>query len=683
MRAAVVCVNYGSHQLLAENLAPGLAQAGLDVVVVDNFSSNQELAQVTALCEQRGWTLVPNPTNAGFGDGVNLGVKAAREQGADVFIALNPDAVAPVEVLTELVRHVRQNPRALVSPVIDKSDGSKYFRGSMLDYSTGRTKGGWGEGDETTRPWLTAACLAFSAEVFDALGGFAGEYFLYWEDVDFARRAARAGFEQVLRDDLVVLHDEGGTQGASNRSQSPTYYYWNTRNRLAFAAGHLGRADLARWMVRTPAESRQILLRGGRRQLLASRKPLWATLRGSRDGLALAARALVTGRGGYEGSAFATAQPRRVLLAHPSSELYGSDRVALETARALQAEGWAVTVALPDEGPLADELRSLGIEVVLVEMPRIAKSALSPRGLVALAGQAARTLPAHLRVIRSSGADLVVGNTIIIPTWSLAARLARRESVVHVHEAEGSASGLVNRVLYAPLALANGLVANSNYTAEVVRASWPLLGRRTQVVHNGVPGPEEVTWPREVLEAPVQLLYVGRLSPRKGTHLAIDALAEVVTRGVDAHLHVVGSVFGGYEWYETQLREQVERLGLGKRVTFVGFESPVWKRIAAADIVLMPSTGDESFGNAAVEATMSARPLVVSDASGMREAAGPFESTRLVTPGDAGAFAEAVISLVQNWGLARSQAMRDAQRAGELFGTDAYRCAVVRALAKR
>lgn len=44
---------------------------------------------------------------------------------------------------------------------------------------------------------------------------------------------------------------------------------------------------------------------------------------------------------------------RRVLVAHPSAELYGSDRVLLESVLALRSAGWQVHVALSDEARCA------------------------------------------------------------------------------------------------------------------------------------------------------------------------------------------------------------------------------------------------------------------------------------------------------------------------------------------
>jgi hypothetical protein len=57
-----------------------------------------------------------------------------------------------------------------------------------------------------------------------------------------------------------------------------------------------------------------------------------------------------------------------LLVVHPGAELYGADRVLLESATALSA-AFDVTVALPGPGPLVGELESRGVRVELCPMP--------------------------------------------------------------------------------------------------------------------------------------------------------------------------------------------------------------------------------------------------------------------------------------------------------------------------
>ncbi len=296
--ASLVVVNYGSSALLAQNLGRiDLTGLPVRVVVVDNHSSTAELAAVHALAGERGWTVVALPDNRGFGAAVNAGTAAARRLGCRVHVLLNPDATLVPAVLAALHQHVLTDPLAVVSPTVVTSAGAVEFSGARVVLGSGRIRGGAAARRDDlgpTRSWLTGACLAVHDDVLRRAGGFAEDYFLYWEDVDFSRRCELAGATLVVRDDLVAVHDEGGTQPSGpGRAKSALYYRYNCRNRLVYAARQLDRAGTVRWLLRTPVESWQVLLRGGRRQLLADPGLLLAALSGSASGAVVALRSLV------------------------------------------------------------------------------------------------------------------------------------------------------------------------------------------------------------------------------------------------------------------------------------------------------------------------------------------------------------------------------------------------------
>lgn len=292
---AVIVVNYGSHRLLAENLPAAVALPFARIIVVDNHSTECEGSAVAALAADRGWDLIALPDNNGFAAAVNAGAVRAGELGTSGLLLLNPDARVTPEVVAALAARLRDDPMGMITPRIVDGSGAVVFAGSTLDLRTGRLGR-----TSTSRavPWLTAACLAVPTTLFERLGGIDESYFLYWEDVDLSFRAHRLGARLIVADDLTAVHDEGGTQQRTGRSKSAGYYRYNARNRLLFAAHNLSRTDIVRWILHTPAESRQILLRGGRRQLIESPQPLLAVLRGSLSGLALAVRALVSRRPG-------------------------------------------------------------------------------------------------------------------------------------------------------------------------------------------------------------------------------------------------------------------------------------------------------------------------------------------------------------------------------------------------
>jgi GT2 family glycosyltransferase/glycosyltransferase involved in cell wall biosynthesis len=684
----IVVVNFSSAGLIERNLGSvDLTGLPVRVVVVDNFSSAEARAAVAALTAARGWHLVALAENRGFAAGVNAGLEAARADGCVSFLLLNPDAVVEPEVIEQLRQNSLREPLALISPHVLDPRGGVYFAGSRVFLDSGRIRSGRAgaegvrQGERTSpsgpaQEWVSGACLVVHDELLRRIGPLEERYFLYWEDVDLSARCLAAGGTLVVRDDLTAVHDAGGTQGPTRGSaKSALYYYFNCRNRLMFAARRLPQRQILRWMAATPAVSWEILLRGGRRQLLRQPQLAWAAVRGSAAGLRVAAAAVVgTRRRPDVGS---------VLVVHQGAELYGSDRMLAESVAGLVAEGRRVVVALPGTGPLVPVLRGLGAQVQFCRMPVLRRSALTPRGFAALMADTLRGLVPACRLIRRAGTDGVYVNTITIPFWALLARLLGRPVTTHVHEADSTDPRLVRLLLGLPTLAARRVVVNSEYSREVLVAAVPRVRDRSVVVYNGVEGPPEVTPPRPRLTGPVRLAFVGRLSPRKGPQVAVAAVAELVRRGLDVRLALAGAVFPGYEWFEQELRDLVAEEGLRDRVDFLGFVPDVWSVLGRTDIVLVPSVTDEPFGNTAVEAVLAARPAVVSGFSGLREAVVGYGSVRVAAPGDVPGWVDAVEQVISEWPAFAGRAVSDAAVASRRHDPARYRVQVAQLVGGR
>lgn len=361
-----------------------------------------------------------------------------------------------------------------------------------------------------------------------------------------------------------------------------------------------------------------------------------------------------------------------VLVAHPGADLYGSDRVLLETIDGLLAAGARVLVTLPSDGPLIAELNTRGLNTVLCPAPVLRKSFLSPRGLLSLAASAMKGTFAGIRLLRASRPDVVLVNTITVPLWTALARASGIPVVTHVHEAEANASRLIRTLLALPLVLSSVIVTNSRFSANTLGSSLRMLEGRSTVVYNGVAGPPAVTAARETLAGSLRVVYVGRLSSRKGVDVAVDAVLRLNRQGQPATLDIVGSVFPGNEAFEEQLERQVADAGAHDIVRFHGFQPSVWPFLAAADVAVVPSRLDEPFGNTAVEALLAARPVIASNTSGLREAAGGYKSVQFVEPGDAGELSAALATVASNWSSFRQRAGEDAGIAVERHSPDQY-----------
>lgn len=366
-----------------------------------------------------------------------------------------------------------------------------------------------------------------------------------------------------------------------------------------------------------------------------------------------------------------------VLVANPSADLYGSDRMMLEAVRGFVERDWRVVVAHSSDGPLVDHLRGLGAEVVSCPAPVVRKSNLTPAGVVALGKDTLRGMRPMRRLIRDVRPDLLYVSTVTIPLWLAVAKASAVPSVLHIHEAEAGVPAPARIGLNLPSHLATRVIFNSA-TSKAVARPTAALERRSRIIHNGVAAPPRTTEGRESLGGQVRLLYVGRLSPRKGVDLVISAVTELAAAGLDATLVVVGAVFPGYEWYEEELKAQVAANGIRERVSFRGFRDSVWDEMSAADIVVVPSRSDESFGNTVIEGVLAQRPVVAADHSGLAEARQGLAAVVPFENDSAAALAAAIMRVVGDWEHFRGAAVRDAARAGDEYSPQRFRGRVLR-----
>ena len=282
-RLALVVVNYASSTLLADNLADhGLRTAVGCVVVVDNHSTAEEADRVRSLCAANEWHLVELPRNEGFGAGVNAGVDRAGELACTHVLVLNPDATITAASVGVLLTASRAAPRALVGPRILRSDGTPWFSGAVLDPRTGTTRRARDGELAGTSTWQTGACFLAPIAMWNEVGGFDDDYFMYWEDIDLSWRWREAGGTLVLVPEATAVHDAGGTQ--SGAGKSPLYVYFNCRNRLLFARKRLASANGRRWWRGSAAYAWNVATRGSRRMLARHPLLLWSALRGTLAG---------------------------------------------------------------------------------------------------------------------------------------------------------------------------------------------------------------------------------------------------------------------------------------------------------------------------------------------------------------------------------------------------------------
>lgn len=253
------------QSLLRADPAPGR------IVVCDNGSSDDSLPQLEAAlraavgdvlqCTGRAavgrstataarvW-LVANGANLGYAGGNNVGLRLALRDPACRFVwILNNDTEVAPDALAALLAHMAANPEIGLcgSTLVYAHDHQtvQAWGGSAYSRRTGRTRHlgahtrlaecpADAAAVEAQMACVVGAAMLVSRPWLDTVGWMTEDYFLFFEEMDWAARAAgrlRLGWAPRS----IVYHREGASIGTAAGGGSPLSLYYLFRNRLRFA----------------------------------------------------------------------------------------------------------------------------------------------------------------------------------------------------------------------------------------------------------------------------------------------------------------------------------------------------------------------------------------------------------------------------------------------------------------
>jgi len=242
-RMGVVLVTYNSQADIAACLnSLNAADIAMQIVVVDNASTDGTIAKVQA--SKQALTLLKMPQNIGFAAGVNQGLAYLMQNPAlDRFWVLNPDSTCTASTPRALATH--PEPFALLGCRITYADPADQIQidAGTVNWWTGAT-GNMGLGCAATRPppdmtkadFISGASMVASRAFIEAAGPMPEDYFLYYEEVDWAMR--RGDLPLAFCDDARVFHAAGASIGSPTLARGPSEVstYFKHRARLRFIA---------------------------------------------------------------------------------------------------------------------------------------------------------------------------------------------------------------------------------------------------------------------------------------------------------------------------------------------------------------------------------------------------------------------------------------------------------------
>ncbi len=249
-RVHIVLLNWNGWQDTIECLESleDLEYPNFEVVVVDNASTDDSVNEIKE--KYPGITLLESDYNLGYAGGNNIGLCYALEDNADYVWLLNNDTVVHKDALRSLIDKMREKPSAGIcgSRLIYYHDretlqalgGGIYNKWLGTTEHIGANKPASNDYDEhrieQQLDYIVGASMLVSRQFLEEVGLLSEDYFLYYEELDWAMRG-REKFKLGFAGNSIVYHKEGASIKATNRqlnAKSRLSDYYQIKNRLKF-----------------------------------------------------------------------------------------------------------------------------------------------------------------------------------------------------------------------------------------------------------------------------------------------------------------------------------------------------------------------------------------------------------------------------------------------------------------
>jgi glycosyltransferase involved in cell wall biosynthesis len=315
----------------------------------------------------------------------------------------------------------------------------------------------------------------------------------------------------------------------------------------------------------------------------------------------------------------------------PAMRSGGAERSALEIARALVQAGHR-SVVISAGGRLVQQLQAEGSEHITLDLGR--KSLLTLTRLGPLR-----------RLLRELKPDIVHARSRLpawFGWWALKGMSPRPHFVTTVH-------GLNSPGRYSSILLrGERIIAVSQTLRDYVLSHYRWLEpSRVRVIPRGIDPdafpyghrPDDA-WQKAffaeypaLVGAPL-LTLPARGTRLKGHHDAVELLADLKRRGIEARLLLLGVIEPGRETYVAELTELIRARGVTSQVVLAPPRDDVRDVYAVSALILQLSNKPESFGRTVIEALSLCRPVLGYAHGGVGELLAELYPAGRVPPGD-------------------------------------------------
>lgn len=366
-----------------------------------------------------------------------------------------------------------------------------------------------------------------------------------------------------------------------------------------------------------------------------------------------------------------------ILYLHAGAELYGADIILYNIVNHLDKSKFTPYVILPNDGPLVEKIRSIGVFCEVVDYPILRRKYFNPKGIAYYASEYTSKSKEIIKKLHGVKIDVIHNNTAAVLEGIYLKKKLKAKLIVHCHEIIKSPKFM--NTFYAKVfsRKADLTMCVSNAVKNHLETAANFKGK-IRVCYNGIDNEiynpnYEVKGLRDELNIPQDALVVGmigRVNAWKGQGDFLQAI-EKIGHKEGVFYTLIGGVFAGEEWRMDELKDKIKNSSMHGDIRLVDFRPDSYRLHNVLDVFVLPSTSPDPLPTVVLEAMASGNPVVGYRHGGVCEMCVDGKTGLLANVCESDDLAKKIDSLIEDKDLRESMGSAGLERQHKEFSLEA------------
>tara|TARA_B100001769_G_scaffold274382_1_gene272688 strand:+ start:263 stop:1396 length:1134 start_codon:yes stop_codon:yes gene_type:complete len=336
---------------------------------------------------------------------------------------------------------------------------------------------------------------------------------------------------------------------------------------------------------------------------------------------------------------------KKILIAHSSNDNYGSSKILISVVDIFIKNGYDIYLMLPNNGPLNDNQIIKKTNLTILNLGVFRKKYFTILGLINRLYFIIKSSLFIKKFLKKNQIDLVYTNTSTIISPAIAAKLAGKPSIYHIHEIPYGNSIYSKFMGNFLNHFADDIVSVSN----AVNKFWlskGIISNKIKIIYNGFKLSSRPT--KKIITKKIIFTSISRIIPYKGHMLMIDIFEKICKNNSNIHLQIIGDTLPEYQDYLIDLKFKIKKKGLSNNISFLGFRDDIMKILQNSSFFIHTPISPDPLPTVVFESIMNRTPVITNDLGGAYEILNNGRNGLIINNNDIELSSQLIINYLKN-----------------------------------